>query len=67
MTDNLDIGRDIDVVLLDPPRDGAKQVCQALVQAPCLPAKILYVSCNPATFARDAKQLGSCYQLSYLG
>lgn len=44
-----------DKVLLDPSREGALTVCHALVQAP--PKAIVYVSCNPSTFSRDAKIL----------
>jgi 23S rRNA (uracil1939-C5)-methyltransferase len=42
-------------ILLDPPRTGAQEVMQYLprVQA----RRILYVSCNPATLARDADEL----------
>ncbi len=44
-----------DRVLLDPPRTGAAAVIEALGArgVPCL----LYVSCNPATLARDAERL----------
>ena len=45
-----------DKMLLDPPRAGAYAVVQAL-QRPYLPKRIVYVSCNPATFARDAAVL----------
>lgn len=45
-----------DKMLLDPPRAGAYAVVQAL-HAPFLPKRIVYVSCNPATFARDAAVL----------
>jgi len=44
-----------DKVLLDPSREGALTVCHALVKA--MPKAIVYVSCNPSTFARDAKVL----------
>lgn len=43
----------LDKILLDPPRGGAQEVIRAL-RPPYLPDKIVYVSCNPATLARDA-------------
>ncbi|MDB5687160.1 MAG: methyltransferase, partial [Rhizorhabdus sp.] len=42
-------------VVLDPPRAGAWEQMPAL--AACTATRIAYVSCNPATFARDAKIL----------
>jgi 23S rRNA (uracil1939-C5)-methyltransferase len=42
----------LDKLLIDPPRDGAHAVVQALGAQ--LPERIAYVSCNPATLARDA-------------
>ena len=39
-------------LLLDPPRAGAEFVCQNIEQI--APKRIVYVSCNPATLARDA-------------
>ena len=44
-----------DAVVLDPPRPGAATQVQALAQS-AVPA-VLYVSCNPASFARDARIL----------
>lgn len=44
-----------DAVVLDPPRAGAKEQA-ALLARSAVPA-IAYVSCNPATFARDAAML----------
>jgi 23S rRNA (uracil1939-C5)-methyltransferase len=44
-----------DKILIDPPRTGALEAVKIL---PSLkPELILYVSCNPATLARDAKEL----------
>ncbi|MBL0767688.1 class I SAM-dependent RNA methyltransferase [Sphingopyxis sp. DHUNG17] len=42
-------------VILDPPRAGAEEQVAQLASS-AVPA-IAYVSCNPASFARDAKQL----------
>ena len=44
-----------DCIVLDPPRAGAKAQTENLVYANT--PKIIAVSCNPATFARDAKIL----------
>jgi len=44
-----------DAVVLDPPRAGAKE--QVAELARCITPRIAYVSCNPSTFARDARTL----------
>ncbi|HEX5168875.1 MAG TPA: 23S rRNA (uracil(1939)-C(5))-methyltransferase RlmD [Cyclobacteriaceae bacterium] len=51
-----------DVVITDPPRAGMHEdVCKMLIQAS--PAKIIYISCNPATQARDLKILSEKYEI----
>ena len=42
-------------VIIDPPRAGAKEQVDQLAQSTV--AKLAYVSCNPSSFARDAKAL----------
>lgn len=49
--------RKASAVILDPPRAGAEEVIKELVKPK--PAQILYVSCHPATFIRDAEILVS--------
>ncbi len=44
-----------DAVVLDPPRAGAAAQVAELAESGC--PVIAYVSCNPVSFARDAKQL----------
>jgi len=46
-----------DKMLIDPPREGAINVAASLTKAKSVPRRIVYVSCNPATLARDAAVL----------
>ena len=45
----------VDLIVLDPPRAGALAQCQQLADLPR--GKIVMVSCNPKTAARDIKIL----------
>ncbi len=52
-----------DVIITDPPRAGMHEdVCKMLLKAS--PEKIVYVSCNPATQARDLKILSEKYEIT---
>lgn len=52
----------IDVVIVDPPRAGLhEEVCKHLLELE--PQRIVYVSCNPSTQARDLSLLTQKYQL----
>ncbi len=54
-----------DCVVMDPPRAGARAQCEILAKSQV--PKIIYVSCNPATFTRDAKILESGgYKMTHL-
>lgn len=54
--------------LMDPPREGAMEICRALADLHAsnnslMPKRIVYVSCNPKTLARDAEIL--CHHAGY--
>jgi|Deesub1362A_J573_1020465.scaffolds.fasta_scaffold00375_8 23S rRNA (uracil1939-C5)-methyltransferase len=52
------------VVILDPPRAGlSKKIIKALLRR--LPRRIIYVSCNQSTQARDVKMLMERYRISF--
>ena len=49
-------GESPDIVILDPPRKGSDEATLSAI-AKAQPKRIVYVSCNPATLARDAQFL----------
>lgn len=60
------ITRQFDKILIDPARSGALQVIENIVNFNA--RKLVYVSCNPATLARDSKRLIDCgYSLRKAG
>jgi 23S rRNA (uracil1939-C5)-methyltransferase len=57
-------GETPDVVVVDPPRKGCSEDLLHIIAEQMRPRRIVYVSCDPATLARDVKQLGTMgYQL----
>lgn len=66
------LGGNINALLLDPPRDGAKDIVASIQRwvtgKQLSPKRIVYVSCNPATLARDSALLADVgYQLDAVG
>jgi 23S rRNA (uracil1939-C5)-methyltransferase len=58
----MDIHGRPDVVITDPPRAGMHEsVVQTILEA--APKRIVYVSCNPATQARDLEMMSSLYKV----
>jgi tRNA/tmRNA/rRNA uracil-C5-methylase (TrmA/RlmC/RlmD family) len=52
-----------DVLIVDPARSGLDKDCKIEINK-LLPKKIIYVSCNPLTLARDLKELSAYYKIS---
>ncbi len=56
---------DLDVVIMDPPRKGSdEKFLSTLINKKI--KKIIYVSCDPETLARDIKFLSPYYSLTYI-
>ncbi|MDA8388833.1 MAG: class I SAM-dependent RNA methyltransferase [Nitrospiraceae bacterium] len=54
--------KSIDAVIVDPPRPGlSREAAKKLLELQ--PEKLLYISCNPATLARDVKKLLEKYKV----
>jgi tRNA/tmRNA/rRNA uracil-C5-methylase (TrmA/RlmC/RlmD family) len=52
----------VSTLLLDPPAEGlTKSVCTTISEYP--PRTLIYISCNPATFARDLSRLRTRFRL----
>ncbi len=67
MSDNKQLARkQFSAMVLDPPRDGAKALLEEMVKKKI--PRIAYISCNPATLARDAGILAKAgYKLEACG
>lgn len=62
MVDLAKVEEKIDVMFLDPPRKGLDNVLiESLLKLK--PKKIVYISCNPSTLARDLKELKEDYEI----
>jgi 23S rRNA (uracil1939-C5)-methyltransferase len=56
------LSKKFDVFLLDPPRPGlTSDVVRKIMENPA--GRVVYISCNPATLARDLKKLKEKYQI----
>lgn len=54
-----------DVLVVDPPRTGCDQkLINTILNS--MPKRIVYVSCNPSTLAKDIQQLSKLYRVNYI-
>lgn len=61
--DAKDFSRSVDACIIDPPRKGCSDFAiETLLRL--APKKIVYISCNPDTLARDLKKLSKKYQIA---
>ena len=52
-------------MVFDPPRTGMTPDIKEAIKK-CLPKRIVYVSCNPASLAKDLAELTQNYQVKYI-
>ncbi|MCR5307671.1 MAG: 23S rRNA (uracil(1939)-C(5))-methyltransferase RlmD [bacterium] len=60
----LDKINDIDVIIADPPRSGMRDLTYKILDKE--PKRVVYVSCNPSTLAKDLKVLSKKYDVKYI-
>ena len=61
----LNTNKHFDVVIMDPPRKGStEEFLKALIRI--RPSKIIYISCEPSTLARDLSILSSVYRIDVI-
>ncbi|MBQ7288534.1 MAG: 23S rRNA (uracil(1939)-C(5))-methyltransferase RlmD [Clostridia bacterium] len=48
-------GEHADVVIIDPPRKGCSTELLEIIEQQLMPERVIYISCDPATLARDCK------------
>lgn len=61
----LQAGFSVDGLIVDPPRTGLdKKLLSCILANPI--TKIVYISCNPSTFAKDMIELSKKYRVEYL-
>ena len=63
-TIELDKINDIDVIIADPPRSGMRDLTYKILDKE--PKRVVYVSCNPSTLAKDLKVLSKKYEVRYI-
>ncbi len=55
----------IDILIMDPPRSGSDETFLSTVINKRI-KKIIYISCNPETLARDIQYLSNMYEVNYV-